>query len=190
MGAYSVVSIVVSCIVYALSIIGMWITFRKAGRWGWISIIPVVNTIMICLIGWRKAWPVIVEIIVGVVGVVLLFVGDVMLIFTEMGIDFSASSMLAVFIIGLILIIIAFIFYIIITNRFSKSFGHRAGFTVGLILVPWIMYLVLAFGKSEYIYEKKHQFGRNKASGGSGPSGTPEQPEQSEQPEQPEQPEQ
>ncbi len=171
MGAYSVISIVISCIVYALSVIGMWITFRKAGRWGWLSIIPVVNTIMICLIGWRKAWPVVVEIIVGAVGVVLLFIGGLMVIFTADGIDFSEASMLAVMIIGFILIIVAFVFYIIITNRLSKSFGHGAGFTVGLILIPLIMYLVLAFGKSEYIYEKKHNFGKKD----SGPSGAAEQ---------------
>ncbi|MGN1095283.1 MAG: DUF5684 domain-containing protein [Eubacteriales bacterium] len=32
----------------------------------------------------------------------------------------------------------------------SKSFGHGAGFTVGLILLTIIFQLILSFGSSEY----------------------------------------
>ena len=32
----------------------------------------------------------------------------------------------------------------------SKSFGHGTGFTVGLVLLPFIFQLVLGFGSSEY----------------------------------------
>ncbi len=150
----------VSIIVYVLSVIGMWISFRKAGRWGWLSIIPVVNTIMICLIGWRKAWPFVLEVIIGGVGLLLAGIGGLMAVFTTDAIvDFSAVSILWLVIIGCILMVVALIVYIMMTHRFSKSFGHGAGWTVGLILIPLIMYLVLAFGKSEYIYEKKHDFG-------------------------------
>lgn len=36
-------------------------------------------------------------------------------------------------------------------NRLSKSFGKTAGFTVGLVLLAPIFYMILAFGKSEYV---------------------------------------
>ncbi len=43
------------------------------------------------------------------------------------------------------------IIYIIwATNLLSKKFGYDVGFTVGLLLLPFIFYLVLGFGDSTY----------------------------------------
>lgn len=36
-------------------------------------------------------------------------------------------------------------------NSLAKSFGKDAGFTVGLVLLPTIFYMILGFGKAEYI---------------------------------------
>jgi hypothetical protein len=46
--------------------------------------------------------------------------------------------------------IVNFVIYIIVMNDLSKSFGHGAGFTVGLVLLNWIFLLILAFGSSTY----------------------------------------
>lgn len=35
--------------------------------------------------------------------------------------------------------------------KLAKAFGKSSGFTVGLILLPSIFYLILGFGKSEYV---------------------------------------
>jgi hypothetical protein len=43
------------------------------------------------------------------------------------------------------------IFAIIITNDLSKSFGKDVAWTVGLILLPFVFYPILAFGKSQYV---------------------------------------
>jgi hypothetical protein len=43
------------------------------------------------------------------------------------------------------------IFGIIIANELSKSFGLNGWFTVGLVLLPFIFYPILAFGNYEYI---------------------------------------
>jgi hypothetical protein len=43
------------------------------------------------------------------------------------------------------------IFVIWATNLLSKSFGQSEGFTVGLILLPFIFYPVLAFGNYQYL---------------------------------------
>ncbi|MCL4435031.1 MAG: DUF5684 domain-containing protein [Actinobacteria bacterium] len=54
----------------------------------------------------------------------------------------------------LILLFIPFvniIFAIIVMNDLSKSFGHDAAFTVGLALLSFIFFPILAFGKSRYI---------------------------------------
>jgi hypothetical protein len=39
---------------------------------------------------------------------------------------------------------------IVLMNDLSKSFGHGMGFTLGLVFLSFIFYLILAFGGSEY----------------------------------------
>ena len=54
----------------------------------------------------------------------------------------------------LLLMLIPFVnivVYIIIMLGMAKSFGHGAGFALGLIFLPFIWYLILGFGGSEYV---------------------------------------
>jgi hypothetical protein len=44
-----------------------------------------------------------------------------------------------------------FIILIIVMNDLSKSFGHGLGFTLGLIFLSIIFYLILGFGDSRYV---------------------------------------
>ena len=44
-----------------------------------------------------------------------------------------------------------FIILIIVMNDLSKSFGHGLGFTLGLIFLSIIFYLILGFGGSKYV---------------------------------------
>lgn len=46
--------------------------------------------------------------------------------------------------------IVNFVVVIVVMNDLSKSFGHGVGFTLGLIFLPYIFFLVLAFGSSQY----------------------------------------
>jgi hypothetical protein len=43
-----------------------------------------------------------------------------------------------------------FVVAIVVMNDLSKSFGHGVGFTLGLIFLSFIFYLILAFGSSQY----------------------------------------
>lgn len=43
------------------------------------------------------------------------------------------------------------IFAIWATNLLSKSFGQKEGFTVGLLLLPYVFYPILAFGNYQYL---------------------------------------
>lgn len=59
-----------------------------------------------------------------------------------------------VYLVGIIPIvgpIVCLILTIYQANSLSKSFGKTAGFTVGLVLLAPIFYMILGFGKSEYI---------------------------------------
>ena len=42
------------------------------------------------------------------------------------------------------------VFAIWMTNLLSKSFGYNEGFTVGLILLPFIFYPIMGFGSAKY----------------------------------------
>lgn len=44
-----------------------------------------------------------------------------------------------------------FIVLIIVYHNLSLSFGKGAGFTVGLILLPFLFYPILAFGDAKYV---------------------------------------
>lgn len=46
--------------------------------------------------------------------------------------------------------IVGLVLLVIVVNDLSKSFGHGAGFTVGLLLLTPVFVLVLAFGNSAY----------------------------------------
>jgi len=54
----------------------------------------------------------------------------------------------------LLLMIIPFVnivFAIWMINLLSKSFGHGAGFTIGLLLLSIVFFPILGFGSSKYI---------------------------------------
>ncbi len=53
----------------------------------------------------------------------------------------------------LILLLIPFVnivFAIIVLNGLSRSFGKSGGFTVGLVLLSFVFFPILGFGKSQY----------------------------------------
>jgi hypothetical protein len=43
------------------------------------------------------------------------------------------------------------IFAVWATNLFSKSFGQSEGFTIGLLIFPFVFYPILAFGNYPYV---------------------------------------
>ena len=42
------------------------------------------------------------------------------------------------------------IFMIVMMYKLSKAFGHGIGYCIGLIFLPLVFLLIIAFGKSEY----------------------------------------
>ena len=54
----------------------------------------------------------------------------------------------------LIIPIVNIVYYIMLMYRLAKSFGKGILFTIGLLLLPNIFTLILAFGKSQYIGPK------------------------------------
>lgn len=43
-----------------------------------------------------------------------------------------------------------FIVWIIVSLDLAKSFDHGVGFAIGLIILPWLFYIILGWGESQY----------------------------------------
>lgn len=116
---------IILILIYILCIIARWLIFIKAGEPGWKSIIPFYSVYVQYQLTWKGY--------IGIIWCVLLIAGRV----------FSG-------VIGSIISIAAFVIQCIAMNKLAKSFGHGAGFTVGLIFLAPVFLMILGFGSSEY----------------------------------------
>ncbi len=126
--------------IYVIFVIAEWKIFTKAGEAGWKSLIPVYNVLVQLKFTWKRS-------------ALLWFV-----VFC-FGFGFGSAFMLSLdatkAIIGALITIICGIGILILTIRImyylAVSFGHGFLFTIGLILLPNIFTLILAFGRSRYV---------------------------------------
>lgn len=140
-------------VLVAVMIVGLWRIFTKAGEKGWKSLIPIYNGYIIITRIARKSsiyfWgPILGS--VGIISLVIIIVGSTGRygrISNTMGV--VLGLIIAAFYIGL------FVITVLLNLAIAKNFGQSAGFAVGLILLPFIFYLILAFGDSKFIYSNK-----------------------------------
>lgn len=120
-GGLMVVYGILGCVIGVLGIIAMWKIFTKAGKPGWAAIIPVYNMVVLYQI-------------VGLNPLLLLILIGAIIPF-----------------VNFLVMIAFFVLNIISSIRLAKVFGKGTGFAVGLIFLPFIFQLILAFDKSEYV---------------------------------------
>lgn len=136
-------------IVGIIAIIAWWKIFTKAGEKGWKILIPFYNIYIMYKLFWKPA--------IFVILIILYALTAAGSIAASYGLTaaFLYGGGSAAFTVGLLLVvvcsIIALILNIIFYYKLSKSFGHGAGYTVGLIFLNVIFLLILAFGSSRYI---------------------------------------
>ena len=120
--------ILVVCVV--IGIIATWKIFTKAGEDGWKCLIPIYNQYILYKITW-----------------------DVTYFWVILGIAVVSAivTVLKIPVIGTLLSIASAIIGIIQLHKMSKAYGHDIGFTLGLIFLSPIFFLILAFGQSEYM---------------------------------------
>jgi Family of unknown function (DUF5684) len=111
-------------ILYVIFVIGAWKTYAKAGYPGWSAIIPIYNIYIWVKMAGRPTnwfWIILVCIVLALIPVV-----------------------------GFILDIVLAVFMLLLALDNSKNFGHGNGFGVLLWIFPYVMFLVLGFGSSQY----------------------------------------
>ena len=121
-----------------LLVIGRWCLFRKAGKPGWHSIIPILSMYQEYALGW-KGW----------VGLLFLLCAAGM----------SASYMLlgqtnASALLMLALGLVSFVLHVIESFRLAKAFGKGGGTGILLVLLRNISRFFLGVGKATYVREE------------------------------------
>ena len=137
---------------YVLLVIASWKIFKKAGEPGWKAIIPIYNLYIMYKIVNMKGWfwgllglSVLAYIITGTAGLnvsVYTLNSDVFMY------NYNMNPLLVIAMVAIC--ILSIIIDVMYAYRTSKVFGHGIGYTIGLIFLPNIFWLILGFGKSKY----------------------------------------
>lgn len=129
-----------------LKIVANWMIFTKAGEEGWKSLIPFYNSYIFYKIVWdtNMFW---ITLIGGMLTASLTIEGTLLY--------YSSSVLNTLFsaVIGITLFAITILFKF----KTSKCFGQSDGFAIGLILLPSIFQLILAFGSAQYIGNERNR---------------------------------
>lgn len=112
-----------------------WKILTKAGEKGWKSLIPFYNIFVSHhIVGMSHTW-FIIEVIAWIIEFVLELI------------KMPAPVVLAVGIAVGIFTLVSELVHII---KMCRCFGKGTGFKIGMILIPELFMLIIAFGKSEY----------------------------------------
>ena len=133
LGGATAVIAVIAVVYYIICVIANWKIFTKAGEAGWKSIIPFYNA----WVEYKFTWDVRVFFVALVLAIVV-------------GLGQAITNPVFAVIAGLASIGVL-VLNIMENYKLSKCFGHGAGFTVGLLFLPFIFRLILAFGNSQYV---------------------------------------
>lgn len=137
-------------IFYIIYVIAYWKILTKAGEKGWKALIPVYNTYLMYKIVNMKSW---FWYLIGIsicAGIMMTFDGYQYGVTIDQMQYLSLTNHPMTLIATVGLSIITLIATIIYVHRTSKVFGHGTGFAIGLFFLPYIFWLILAFGKSKY----------------------------------------
>lgn len=127
---------------YVLLVIAQWKIFTKAGEKGWKSLIPIYNVYTQFKFTWntKAFWQ-----------IILFSVVSGLLSGLSSGFSDQPLLMLILGLVSLALMIVVMVMSIQALHKLSKSFGHGAGYTLGLIFLPNIFMLILGFGSDQYL---------------------------------------
>lgn len=123
--AISGVILLVGLVLVVLAIIAQWRIFKKAGEAGWAALIPFYCNYVLAKITWGNGW---IFVVPWAAAAISFAVPDIAWLMTLVNIAFN----------------------VITCWKLSKAFGHDVGYTVGLVLVPTIFQMILAFSKDAY----------------------------------------
>lgn len=126
-------------------IVALWKIYKKAGEHGWACLVPFYNNYVFYRMTWGNGWMFLLPTVLTfgyVFGLVLFMLSG----FTGEAVPTINMTILAIGC-GIASIVIN----IITLHKLSKAFGYGVGFTLGLLFLPVIFYIILGFGSSKYV---------------------------------------
>ena len=138
---------------FVLMVVANWKIFKKAGEPGWKSIIPIYNVyIMFKIVNMKNWfwWLLGISIISSIITAVNNSTSFYFMSSAEIQATDITTIPAIVLVAMLVESIIAIWAGIVYAYRTSKVFVHGLGYTLGLIFLPNIFQLILAFGSSKY----------------------------------------
>jgi len=125
------IAVIIAC--YVLLVIANWMIFKKAGEGGWKSIIPILNVYTLFKITWNTK---------------MFWISLLLSIIT--GVLSNSEELWAIILMG-VFGATTLVISIMNTVKLSRAFGHGAGFTIGLLLLPNVFTMILGFGSDRYL---------------------------------------
>ncbi|MBR3254052.1 hypothetical protein IKF86_02285 [Candidatus Saccharibacteria bacterium] len=154
LGSMTIIALVV-CI---LTIIAGWRILKKAGEPGWKILIPFYNTYIILKIVGLKTWfwfMLALNILTPIVFSMCRLDTYLIMTGTQQQVqayvstyNFAQNPMVIVMMV--LCILYGVTLTILFSHRLSKVFGHGIGFTLGLIFLQPIFWMILGFDSSKY----------------------------------------
>ena len=127
------IAAIASLVYYILQVIGDWMLFKKAGKKGWHSIIPILNVYDEYDICWKGSRGILFLIFTGILNV---------------GLAVQEQPFL---IAALIAAVSALLLEIKQSFKLARSFGHGFGFGLFLLIFDRLGRVILGLGKSQYV---------------------------------------
>ena len=127
------IAAIASLVYYVLQVIGDWMLFKKAGKKGWHSVIPILNVYDEYDICWKGSRGILFLIFTGILNV---------------GLAVQEQPFL---IAALIAAVSALLLEIKQSFKLARSFGHGFGFGLFLLIFDRLGRVILGLGKSQYV---------------------------------------
>ena len=122
--------------IYVVYVIAEWKILTKAGEKGWKSLIPAYNVfISHHIVGMSHIW-FILEVVTWIIELMLELVKGV-----PSWVDLAFGIFTTVF------TLVSELIHII---KMCNCFGKKTAFKIGMILIPDLFFLIIAFGRSTY----------------------------------------
>ena len=150
MGGMLGVAIVAGIALGILMIIAMWRIFTKAGEKGWKALIPIYNIYIAFKVAGFKSgfWC---YVLAQIVAVVIALIGtSTGALVTDANGNVTEVKNAAFMALPIVLSIVELVIGVLFCAKLSKAFKRGFGTTLGLIFLPNIFTLILAFGSAKY----------------------------------------
>ena len=128
----------------------MWKIFVKAGEPGWKCLIPFYGSYVIYKLFWKPVyfW---LMLIFEIVACVLLTWGVLAFGMTFYHLEAASAVLVAIVcVLYLAFLAVAIVWTVKLYLGMARSFGYGGGFAAGLVLLPMVFLLILAFNSDAY----------------------------------------